>query len=58
MMSEYNLILVCDYPFDKSAADVDMIKEYLADVRPHTVLIFWYDSVEVDIKKNAKWKIR
>ena len=56
MMSEYNLILVCDYPFDKSAADVDMIKEYLADVPPSTVLIFWYDNIEVDIKKNSKWK--
>ena len=56
MMSEYNLILVCDYPFDKSSADIDLIKEYLSDVPPSTVLVFWYDSVDVDIKKNSKWK--
>lgn len=56
MMSEYNVILVCDYPFDKSASDIDLIKEYLADIPPSTVLLFWYDSVEVDIRKNSKWK--
>lgn len=56
MMSEYNFVLVCDYPFDKNASDCDEIKEYLKDVPESTILVFWYDSIEVDIKKNAKWK--
>ncbi|MCD7872268.1 MAG: DNA polymerase III subunit delta [Clostridiales bacterium] len=56
MMGGYNLVLVCDYPFDKSSADCGVIKEYLKDVPQTTVLLFWYDTVEVDIKKNSKWK--
>ncbi len=56
LMSEYNLVVACDYPFDKSEADCKAIKEYLKDVSPSTVLVFWYNSVDVDIKKNSKWK--
>lgn len=56
LMSEYNLVVACDYPFDKSEADCKAIKEYLKDVSPSTILVFWYNSVDVDIKKNSKWK--
>lgn len=56
MMSSCNFILVCDYPFDKSEKDCKQIAEYLKDIPETTVLVFWYDSVEVDIKRNAKWK--
>ena len=56
MMSSYNFILVCDYPFDKSNADCNLIKEFLNDMPETTVLVFWYDSIDVDVKKNSKWK--
>lgn len=56
MMSEYNFILVHDYPLDKSAADCDAIKEFLKDVPETTVIVFWFDSIAVDTKKNSKWK--
>lgn len=56
MMSSYNFILVCDYPFDKSSADCDAIKEFLKDVPQTTIIVFWYDSIEVNVKKNSKWK--
>lgn len=56
MMGGYNFILVCDYPFDKSEKDCKEIKEYLKDVPETTVLLFWYNSLFPDVKKNAKWK--
>lgn len=56
MMSSCNFILVSDYPFDKSDKECKQIAEYLKDVPETTVLVFWYDSVEPDVKKNSKWK--
>lgn len=56
MMGGCNFILVCDYPFDKSDNDCKIIKEYLSDVPETTVMVFWYDSIEPDIKKSARWK--
>ena len=56
MMSEYNCVLVHDYPLDKSSSDVDALKEFFTDVPDTTVLIFWFDSIDVDFKKSAKWK--
>lgn len=56
MMSEYNCVLVHDYPLDKSSSDVDALKEFFADVPESTILIFWFDSIDVDSKKNSKWK--
>lgn len=56
MMSGYNFILVCDYPFDKSVSDCNLIKEFLNDIPETTVIVFWYDSIDIDVKKNSKWK--
>lgn len=56
MMAEYSFILVRDYPFDKSANDCKEIKEFLKDVPDTCVLVFWYDSLAVDTKKNDKFK--
>lgn len=55
MMSEYNLVLVRDYPIDKSQSDVKMLQEYLADVSESTILVFWYDAFEPDLK-GSKFK--
>lgn len=52
MMGGCNLILSCDYPFDKSEKDCKLIKEYLKDIPDTTVLVFWYNSVKPDIKKR------
>lgn len=56
MMAQYSFLLVHDYPLDKSASDVDALKEFFKDVPETCVLVFWYDSIEVDTKKNAKWR--
>lgn len=56
MMAEYSFILVHDYPLDKSTSDMDAIKEFFKDVPDTCVLVFWYDSIEIDLKKSSKWK--
>lgn len=56
MMGGCTFILVHDYPLDKSQKDVDAIREYFKDVPETTVIVFWYDSLEVDTKKSGKWK--
>lgn len=55
MMSEYSFLLVHDYPLDKSQADIDALKAYLEDINDSCVIVFWFDSISVDVK-NAKWK--
>ncbi|MCM1115780.1 MAG: DNA polymerase III subunit delta [Clostridium sp.] len=50
MMSEYNLVLVRDYPIEKSKGDVKLLKEFLSDVPESTVFVLYYDSVEPDTK--------
>lgn len=54
MMSEYSLVLVHDFPFDKSG-DTEKIKGFFKDVPEFCVLVFWYDSIEIDTKRNSKW---
>ena len=56
MMGDCNVVLACDYPFDKSEKDCKAIKEYLNDIPDSTVLIFWYNSISPDFKKGARWK--
>ena len=56
MMDEYTFILVHDYPLDKSTADIEALKEFFKDIPQSCVLVFWFDSIEVDTKKSSKWK--
>ena len=56
MMSSNTFLLVRDYPFDKSKEDVELLKEYLKDVNEAAVIVFWFDNLEIDIKKNSKLK--
>ena len=55
MMSEYNFVLVKDYPIEKSANDIKLLEEYLKDAPDTTVLVFWFDAIEPDVK-SAKFK--
>lgn len=56
MMAEYSLVLVRDYPLDKSTSDVDALKEFFKDIPETTILVFWYDTIQIDTKKAGKWK--
>ncbi len=55
MMSEYNLVIVRDYPIDKEKADLELLEEYLADCPESTVFVMWFDSLVLD-SKSAKFK--
>ena len=57
MMSEYNLVLVRDYPVEKSKADLKLLSEFLADVPESTILILVYDAIEPDVKSASFKKI-
>lgn len=57
IMSSYVFIHVSDYPFGDSKNDCEMIKEFLTDLPETTILVFSYDNIAVDIKKNTKWKL-
>ena len=56
MMGGTTFVLVHDYPLDKSQKDIDALKEYFKDISPSCVLVFWYDNIEVDTKKSARWR--
>lgn len=55
MMSEYSLVLVHDYTFEKST-DEKLLEEFLTDAPETTVLVFWCDSIEVNVKRVKKWE--
>ena len=55
MMSEYNFVMVKDYPIEKSANDIKLLEEYLKDAPDTTVFVFWFDAIEPDVK-SAKFK--
>lgn len=50
MMSEYNFVLVHDYPVEKSKSDLKLLIEFLEDVPESTIIIFHYDAVQPDTK--------
>lgn len=55
VMSNYSFLLVHDYPINRSKNDIELLKNYLKDVNESTVIVFWYDSVEVNPKQDSKW---
>jgi DNA polymerase-3 subunit delta len=56
MMSDYTFILVHDYPLNKSTSDVNALKEFFKDIPESCILVFWFDNIDVDTKKESKWK--
>lgn len=52
MMSSYNFVLVCDYPFDKNESDIKLVQEFLKDVPETTILVLWYNAVEFPFKNK------
>lgn len=57
MMDEHCCVVVKDYKFDKMNEDErKQIEEIISDLPETTVLVFWMQNTEVDVKKNEKWK--
>lgn len=54
MMGGSNLVVVYDFPFTQKA-DTEEIKAYLKDVPDTTVLVFVYQALTVDTKKEKRW---
>lgn len=55
VMSEHSFLLIHDYPLNKSKNDIEFLKSYLKDYNESAVLVFWYDTVEVNPKQDSKW---
>lgn len=53
MMSEYNFVLVRDYPIEKSKNDLKLLKEFLEDVPESTIFVFYYAAKEPDLKSSS-----
>lgn len=53
MMSEYNFVLVRDYPIEKSKNDLKLLKEFLEDIPESTIFVFYYAAKEPDLKSSA-----
>ena len=57
MMSERTCVLLKDIPVDALAQDDrDKLMQILSDVPPTCTVVLWMDTVEVNAKKNAKWR--
>ncbi|MBP3329436.1 MAG: DNA polymerase III subunit delta [Clostridia bacterium] len=57
MMDEHCCVVVKDYKFDKAnEEDRKQIEEIISDIPDTTILVFWMQNIEVDAKKNDKWK--
>lgn len=56
VMSSHSFLLVHDYPLNKSKDDIKLLEEYCSDVNESAVIVLWFDNVEVDVKKDSKWK--
>lgn len=52
MMSEYNLVVIRDYPADKTKASADAIKEYISDLPESTIFILAFIEYSPDNKSK------
>lgn len=54
MMAAKKAVSVADLPIDKlTSADGEVIKELLSELPATTLLVFWFESVEIDPKKPS-----
>ncbi len=57
MMDEHACVVVKDYRFDKSSEDErKQIEEIISDIPETNIVVFWMQNIEVDVKRNDKWK--
>lgn len=57
MMSEHTLTLVHDYPLLKAPSDLEKLENYFQEMPSETVLVFWFDTIEIEdnAKKTTAW---
>lgn len=57
VMSDKKCAVLCDYDFEHcSKSDFDKLLSLAADGCDTSLLIIWFDSTEIDPKKNSKFK--
>lgn len=57
VMADKKCVILCDYDFEHcSKTDFDKLCRLLEEAEDTSVLIIWFDSIEVDPKKNSKFK--
>lgn len=57
VMADKKCIILCDYDFEHcSKSDFDKLCLLAKDGNDTAVLIIWFDSIDVDVKKSAKFK--
>lgn len=57
VMADKKCIIICDYDFEHcSKSDFDKLCVLAKDGNDTAVLIIWFDSIDVDVKKSAKFK--
>lgn len=55
MMSDCKVVTLCDFPFDKvSAAEAEKIYSAIKDIPSSTVLVIWFETVEISAKKPGE----
>ncbi len=56
MMSDYSLIIVHDYPLNKNKSDMEKLKELFEDLNESCIIVFWFETVTVELKKkDSPW---
>ena len=57
VMADKKCVILCDYDFEHcSKTDFDKLLSLASDGCDTAILIIWFDSLEVDAKKSAKFK--
>lgn len=57
MMSDKKCVILNDYDFSQcSKTDYDKLCTIISEVPETCVFILWFDSMEIDVKKNTKFK--
>lgn len=57
VMADKKCVILCDYDFERcSKNDFDKLLSLVSDGCDTALLIIWFDSLEIDVKKSAKFK--
>ena len=57
MMADKKCVILCDYDFERcSKADFDKLLSLAVEGIDTSLLIIWFDSLEIDPKKSSKFK--
>lgn len=57
VFSEYTCTVIKDFPLDSIySSEKEKFEEWIKNMPETSVAVFWQDTTEINLKKNAKWK--